>query len=132
MFVRADTMKMYQGDSARFLAIDSVRLFRTTFSLIGGKMVYDEARDIITISNAKRQHIWNDSTEIDADSVAMLMKERHVNRVYGIGHAFATDPLLEYPNSGRINQLQGENMMLVVEHDTAKRLYDMQSALSIY
>jgi lipopolysaccharide export system protein LptA len=132
MFVRSDTMKMYQGDSARFHAVGNVRLFRTTFSLTGGNMIYDQAKEIITVAQAKRQHIWNDSTEIDADSIAMLMKDRHVNRVFGIGNAFATNPLEEFPNSGRINQLQGESMMLVVEHDTAKRLYDMLSALSIY
>jgi len=132
MFVHSDTMKMYQGDSARFYAVGNARVFRSNFSMIGGTLVYDQARDIMTVSNAKRQHIWNDSTEIDADSVAMLMKDRHVNRVFGIGNAFATSPLEEFPNSGRINQLQGESMMLVVENDTAKRLYDMLSALSIY
>ncbi len=132
MFVHADTMKIYQGDSARFIAIDSVRLYRSNFSLTGGKLVYDQVHDVITVFQTKRQHVWNDSTEIDADSVAMLMKEHHIHRIFGIGHAFATSPMEELPNAGRVDQLEGENMMLIVEQDTARELYDMSNALSIY
>ena len=132
MFVRADTMKIYQGDSARFIAIDSVRLIRSNFSLTGGKLVYDELHDVMTVFKAKRQHIWNDSTEIDADSVAMLMKLHHINRIFAIGHSFATSPMEELPNTGRVDQLQGENMMLVVVQDTARELFTMSNALSIY
>jgi hypothetical protein len=62
----------------------------------------------------------------------MLMKDHHVKRVFAVGHAFATSPVEEFPNSGRIDQLEGESMMLVVEQDTARRLYDRMSALSIY
>ncbi len=137
MFVRADTMKLYQGDSARFIAIDSVRLYRSNFSLSGGKLVYDQIHDIMSVFQAKqmtdhRQHIWNDSTEIDADSVSMLMKEHHINKIYALGHAFATSPQEEFPNSGRIDQLEGDNMLLIVRQDTARELYDMSSALSIH
>ncbi len=132
MFVRADTMKMYQGDSARLVAIDSVRLMRGNFSLSGGKLIYDQVHDVMNVFHAPRQHLWNDSTEIDADSVAMLVKHRHIDRIFSVGHAFATSPMEEFPNSGRVDQLQGDAMMLVVDHDTARELYDMSSALSIY
>ena len=132
MFLRADTMKMYQGDSAHFVAIDSVRMLRSGFSLIGGRLVFDQVKDIINVFHSKRQRVWNDSTEIDADSVAMLMKDNHVKRVFAVGHAFATSPVDEFPNSGRVNQLEGESMMLVVEQDTARSLFDRTSALSIY
>ncbi len=132
MFVRADTMKMYQGDSARLLAIDSVRLLRSNFALMGGELIYDQVHDVMNIFNAPRQHLWNDSTEIDADSVAMLLKNRHINRIFAIGHAFATSPMAELPNSGRVDQLEGDEMMLVVSRDTARELYDMSSAISIY
>jgi lipopolysaccharide export system protein LptA len=138
MFLHARTMEMYQGDSARFIATDSVRMLRSNFSAIGGTLIYDEAREIMTISHSpqtsssNRQRIWNDSTEIDADSVLMLMTDRHINRIFGIGHAFATSPVEEFPNSGRIDQLEGERMMLVITQDTARQLYDMSNALSIY
>jgi lipopolysaccharide export system protein LptA len=137
MFVRADTMRLYQGDSARFLAIDSVRLYRSNFSLTGGKLLYDQVHDVMNVFQTKRmidhrQHIWNDSTEIDADSVAMLMKEHHINKIYGLGHAFATSPQDEFPNSGRVDQLEGETMLLMVRQDTARELYDMSNALAIY
>lgn len=131
-FLRSDTMTIYQGDSARFIAIDSVRLLRLGFGLIGGTLVYDQKREVMTVSKAKRQHVWNDSTEIDADSVAMVMRDRHIQRIYAVGHAFATSPLDEFPNSGRIHQLQGDSMMLVITRDTARQLYDLASALSIY
>ncbi|HET6401891.1 MAG TPA: OstA-like protein [Candidatus Kapabacteria bacterium] len=132
MFVRADTMKMYQGDSARLIAIDSVRLLRSNFALTGGELIYDQVHDVMNVFHAPRQHLWNDSTEIDADSVAMLLKNRHINRIFAIGHAFTTSPMEELPNSGRVDQLQGDEMMLVVDRDTARELYDISSALSIY
>ncbi|MFI5202466.1 MAG: OstA-like protein [Candidatus Kapaibacterium sp.] len=132
MFVRADTMKMYQGDSARLVAIDSVRLLRSNFALTGGELIYDQVHDVMNVFHSPRQHLWNDSTEIDADSVAMLLKNRHINRIFSVGHAFATSPMAELPNSGRVDQLQGDEMMLVVDRDTARELYDISSALSIY
>lgn len=132
MFVRADTMKMYQGDSARLEAIDSVRLMRANFSVSGGTLIYDQVHDVMNVFHAPRQHLWNDSTEIDADSVAMLLEHRHVRRIFAVGHAFATSPMEELPNSGRVDQLQGDDMMLAVDRDTARQLYDMSSALSIY
>ena len=132
MFVRADTMKMYQGDSAHFLAIDSVRLLRSDFSLTGGRLLYDQAHESMNVWHSPRQHVWNDSTEIDADSVSMLMKEHHIKRVFAVGHAFATSPMEEAPNTGRVDQLEGDIIMLVVEQDTARQLFAMSDALSIY
>jgi lipopolysaccharide export system protein LptA len=132
MFLRSGVMEMYQGDSARLIASDSARMLRANFSAIGGKLIYDQVHDVMTISNAPRQRLWNDSTEIDADSVSMLMKDRHINRIFAVGHAFATSPPEEFPNTGRIDQLEGEQMMLIVTEDTARQLYDMSNALSIY
>ena len=132
MFVRADTMRLYQGDSARFYAIDSVRLIRKDFSLSGGELIYDEAHDLMTVFHSKRQHLWNDSTEIDADSVSMHLKEHHLDKVCALGHSFATSPMAELPNSGRVDQLQGDNMLLIVTKDTVRELFSMDDALSIY
>ncbi|MDP4199052.1 MAG: LptA/OstA family protein [Bacteroidota bacterium] len=131
-FLRADTMKIFQGDSARFVAIDSVRLLRLGFSLIGGTLVYDQAREVITVSHSARQRVWNDSTEINADSIAMTMRDRHIQRIYALRHAFATSPVDSFPNSGRIHQLEGDSMVLIVTRDTARQLYDLGNALSIY
>ena len=132
MFVRADTMRIYQGDSARFVAIDSVRLLRGDLLLSGGEMIYNETKDIMTVFHAKRQHVWNDSTEIDCDSVAMILQQHHIKRAYMMGHAFSTSPQAEFPNSGRMDQLQGDYMILMVDRDTVRELYTINDALSIY
>jgi hypothetical protein len=132
MFVRSRVMEAYQGDSGRFIATDSVRMVRTNFSGSGGKLVYDQKRDIMTFSESNRQRLWYDSTEIDADSIAVVMVDKHVSRVFAVGHAFTTSPVSEFPSSNRINQLEGERMMLVVQNDTVRYLLDMNNALSIY
>jgi hypothetical protein len=62
----------------------------------------------------------------------MHMKEHHLQNVYALGHAFATSPEAEFPNSGRVDQLQGDNMLLVVTKDTVRELFSMDDALSIY
>jgi lipopolysaccharide export system protein LptA len=132
LFIRSSTMEAYQGDSTRFLADDSVKLYRTGFAAIGGRLDYRETINLMTLSNAKRQRLWYDSTEVVGDSVAMLLDHRKIKQVVAVGHAFATDIVGELPGSGRVNQLQAERIHMDILRDTVRNVVAVNNALSIY
>lgn len=134
-FVRSVTMQIFQGDSARFIATDSVRFMRANFSAIGGKMIYEQGSELIRLFQDDRQRLWFDSSEVVGDSIAIHLKDNSVERADAVGRSFTTSPL-EYPitdpNDERIHQLQGERMRLLVERDTVRNMLVTDNALSIY
>lgn len=132
LFIRAGTMEAFQGDSTRFLADDSVKLYRTGFAAIGGRLDYKERENLMTLSNAHRERLWYDSTEVVGDSVAMLLDHRKIKEVIAVGHAFASDPVGELSGSGRVNQLQAERIRMHIDHDTIREVRAINNALSIY
>ncbi|HET6511061.1 MAG TPA: OstA-like protein [Candidatus Kapabacteria bacterium] len=134
-FVKASEMEIFQGDSARFIATDSVRMIRSTFSATGGKMIYDQKNELIRLFANDRQRMWYDSTEIVGDSIAIHLKDNRVERAFAFGRTFATSPLEIAPSSAndeRVNQMQGESMTLRVERDTLRDMLVANNALSMY
>lgn len=130
--IKSLVMEAYQGDSAHFIATDSVKLFRSNFSAIGGKLYYSQQDSIMRIYGNKKQNMWYDSTEIDGDSIVTYQKERKLDHVIAFGHAFATDPYKDSTVTGRINQLSSQKMTLYVAKDTVRTLLAVDNALSIY
>jgi lipopolysaccharide export system protein LptA len=130
MFVKSRVMEAYQGDSIRFIATDSVRVLRGAFSARGEHIFFDDRAGLMTLSRGLRERVWNDSTEVDADSIALHIAHRKVERVDAIGHAFSSDPEPSAPN--RLNQLEGNMIFAYVENDSLKKLLDVGSALSLY
>jgi lipopolysaccharide export system protein LptA len=72
--IKSQIMEAYQGDSAHFLATDSVKLFRSNFSALGSKLYYAQSDGIMHLFGNKKQYIWYDSNEIDCDIIVMFHK----------------------------------------------------------
>jgi lipopolysaccharide export system protein LptA len=136
MFVKSRVMEAYQGDSIRFTASDSVRVLRGNFSAAGERVHFDDRAGLMTLSRGPaltgqpRERVWNDSTEVDADSIALHIAHRVLERVDAVGHAFSSDP--EPSDINRLNQLEGNLIIAYVENDSLKKLLDVGSALSLY
>jgi lipopolysaccharide export system protein LptA len=130
--IKSRVMEAYEGDSAHFIATDSVKLMRDNFSAIGGMLYYARKDSIMRLYGYKRQTMWNDSTEIDGDSIVMYQKEKKLDHVTSFGHAFATDPYTDSTVHGRMNQLSSQKMTLFVVKDTVRSLLAVDNALSIY
>jgi lipopolysaccharide export system protein LptA len=130
--IKSVVMEAYQGDSSHFIATDSVKLSRANFSAIGGKLYYSRTDSMMRLYGNSRQSMWNDSTEIDGDSIVMYQKNKKLDHVIAFGHAFATDPYKDSTVAGRINQLSSQKMTLFVVKDTVKELLAVDNALSIY
>ena len=128
----AKIMEAWQGDSSRFIATDSVRLYRSNLAAIGGKLFYTQRDGQMRIFGNKKQTMWFDSTEINGDSIVTYQKEKKMDRLIVFGHAFATDPYKDSTVSGRINQLSSQKMTLSVVKDTIRSLLAVDNALSIY
>lgn len=131
LFVIADTMHAYGGDSGRFVGIGHVRMMRTDFSGIGDEITYDRTHEVMRLIG-NRPRMWQDSTEIAADSLHLLTKQRKVDEIWGLGAAFASSKFEDSVVLNRINQLSAQRMLLKVSQDTIRYLLGMDNALSIY
>jgi lipopolysaccharide export system protein LptA len=130
--IKSLVMEAFDGDSSHFIATDSVKLWRSNFSAIGGKLYYTKNDSLMRLYGYKRQSLWNDSTEIDGDSVVMYQKNKKLDHVTSFGHAFASDPYKDSTVGGRINQLSSQKMTLFIVKDTVRSLLAVDNALSIY
>ncbi len=130
--IKSRIMEAYQGDSSHFIATDSVKLIRDNFAAIGGVLYYATTDSLMRLYGNARQSMWNDSTEIDGDSIVMYQKDQKLDHVVAFGHAFATDPYKDSTVSGRMNQLSSQKMTLFVVKDTVRSLLAVDNALSIY
>lgn len=130
--IKSKTMEAFTGDSAKFIATDSVILERSNFSGTCGKLIYYRSDSLLTMFGAKRQRIWYDSTEIDGDSIVMHQKNNKPETIVAIGHAFATSPYADSGTVGRISQLSSKTMTLSIVKDTIRTLLAVDNALSIY
>ncbi len=130
--VKSQIMEAYSGDSAHFIATDSVKLNRSNFSATGGKLYYSQKDSIMRIYGNKVQCMWYDSTEIDGDSIVTYQKEKKIDHVIAFGHAFATNPYTDPTVSGRMNQLSSQKMTMYIAKDTVRTLIAVDNALSIY
>lgn len=131
LFMIADTMQAYSGDSAKFIGLGHVRLIRSDFSGIGEELVYNRQTEFMRLVG-NRPRMWQDETEIAADSIHLFSRDRKVEYVWGLGGAFATSPFEDSLVSGRINQLTAQRMVLNVDDDTVRYLLGIDNALSIY
>ncbi len=130
--IKSLVMEVFQGDSAHFIATDSVKLFRANFSAIGGKLYYSQRDSMMRLYGNNKQSMWYDSTEIDGDSIVTYQKEKKLDHVVAFGHAFATDPYKDSTVKGRVNQLSSQKMTLYIVKDTVRKLMAVDNALSIY
>ncbi len=130
--IKSLVMEVFQGDSAHFIATDSVKLFRANFSAIGGKLYYSQRDSMMRIYGNNKQNMWYDSTEIDGDSIVTYQKGKKLDHVIAFGHAFATDPYKDSTVKGRVNQLSSQKMTLFIVKDTVRTLIAVDNALSIY
>ncbi|MEI8134188.1 MAG: OstA-like protein [bacterium] len=130
--IKSRIMEAFSGDSAHFIATDSVKMLRSNFAAIGGILYYSQRDSTMRIYGDKRQNMWYDSTEIDGDSIVLYQKLRKVDHVVAFGHAFATDPYKDSTVHGRVNQLSSQKMILSVKQDTLRSLLAIDNALSIY
>jgi hypothetical protein len=131
LFMIADTMEAYGGDSSKFIGKGHVRMRRADFSGIGEEVVYNRATEFMRLVG-NRPRMWQDSTEIAADSIHLFTVNKKVESVWGLGSAFATSPFEDSTIIGRINQLTSQRMLLKVDGDTVRYLLGVDNALSIY
>ncbi len=131
--IKSRIMEAYQGgDTAHFIATDSVRLARGNFAAVGKMLYYAQKDSTMRLYGNARQSMWNDSTEIDGDSIVMFQKNKKLDHVLAIGHAFATDPYTDSTVQGRMNQLSSQKMTLFVKENTVRSLLAVDNALAIY
>lgn len=107
LFMIADTLisKDSEADTAKFLlAFNSIKLTKTDLAGIADSLVYNYSDSSIRLF--QDPVMWNQKSQISADSMVFYIANEELDRVYMKDKAFAimTDTLLNY------NQMKGRQM----------------------
>jgi lipopolysaccharide export system protein LptA len=107
LFMTADTLisQDSEADTAKFLlAFRSIKLTKTTLAGIADSLVYNFSDSSVRLFDDPV--IWNDKSQISADSMVFFIVNEELDRVYMKDKAFAimSDTLLNF------NQMKGREM----------------------
>jgi lipopolysaccharide export system protein LptA len=75
--------------------------------------------------------LWLDSTQLRADSIVILLREKRLERVNAYANAFAASKN-DTANQDRIDQLTGENIIINVQNDTLRSIVAEGKAFNLY
>lgn len=89
---------------------------------------------IQTISEAspsERPRLWLDSTQLRADSILIVLEGKRLERINALGNAFSATKN-DSAQADRIDQLQGENIIISLRRDTLRSILAEGKAFSLY
>lgn len=129
LFMISDTLisQDSEADTAKFLlAFNSVKLTKTDLAGIADSLVYNYADSSIRLF--QDPVIWNQSSQISADSMVFFLANEELDRVFMKDKAFAimTDTLLNY------NQMKGREMTGYFKDGQMERLQIDGNGESLY
>ncbi len=84
--------------------------------------------DILT---NERPRLWLDSTQLRADSILVLLEGKRLERIDAFGNAFSATKN-DSAQALRIDQLQGENIIISLNKDTLRSIIAEGKAFSLY
>ncbi|MFN3758867.1 MAG: OstA-like protein [Algoriphagus aquaeductus] len=129
LFVAADTLISHdnEADSIKYLlAFHSVRLVKSDLSGRADSLYYNYADSSIQLF--RDPVLWNQKSQISADSMSFLIANEKLDRVFMKDKAFAimTDTLLNF------NQMKGRKMTGYFKEGQMEKLYIEGNGESLY
>ncbi len=79
----------------------------------------------------ERPRLWLDSTQLRADSIIVLLEGKRLERITANGNAFAASKN-DSAHQDRIDQLQGENIIISIQRDTMRSVVAEGKAFNLY
>ena len=79
----------------------------------------------------QRPRLWLDSTQLRADSIIVLLEGKRLERITANGNAFAASKN-DSAHQDRIDQLQGENIIISIQRDTMRSVVAEGKAFNLY
>ena len=123
--VRQDTL-VQQDSVYNFIANRNVKLFKSNLQAIADSSYVNNIDSTITLF--KRPVIWNDSTQISADTIRIFLKNKEVERIEFLSRPFA----INLENKNLYNQMKGKEMVAYFKNDELDSLFVNGNAETIY
>jgi len=134
LFIASKKMEAYQDSTNRFTAIDSVRIFRSTFSAVNSlTTLYRKDNRIVTYrleTDTKPPVIWNEDSQIFGDSILINMENRKLKLIEVKQNGFMLS--LNEGQKFRYDQMSGRNINMNFAEGQMSRIDVEGALLSIY
>lgn len=129
LVVTGRTMEAYRDSTRRYVVRDSVLFARNELSGRSGYALYRPSEGMVILLQSPV--VWYDENQITGDSVAVLLEENRLNRVFVSGRAMAvsrSDSTL----AERFDQLTGRELTLFFRDEAIERIEAVRNAISLY
>lgn len=130
MFLHADTLRAaFEGDTIKhrvLFAYHNVRIFKSDFQAACDSLIYTYKDS--TISCFKNPVLWTENTQLSADFVTILLKNRKFDKLNMYNAAFVAS----FEDSVKFNQIRGKNMFGFFSENKLNRLQVEGNGQSVY
>ncbi len=127
--VVAEKLEAFRQNQDKYIAYDSVEMIRGELRMKAQLANFDNINERISLYSSPI--VWNDSTQIVADSIIVRMENKHLRQIKAYGNAFSSsrDDTLY---SSRINQLSGQFINVSITDDSVRTILSRGDAKSLY
>jgi lipopolysaccharide export system protein LptA len=134
LMISAKMLESFDDTTKRLIATDSVRIVRSNFASVNEYTIYYKNGDRLETnrreSDSRPPVMWNENTQMSADSIKMIMKE---NRLQTIDLNSAASIITADKDSvNRYDQMSGKRIKMFFGKDGLERTEVDGNALSIY
>lgn len=127
--VIAEKMEAFRHKQDKYIAYDSVAMVRGELRMKAHIAEFDNRHERITLQ--KSPVVWNDSTQIIADSIIVQLQQKRLHTIEAFGNAFSSSRD-DTMYTSRINQLSGQYIRVNVLEDSVRQIFSKGDAKSLY
>jgi len=122
-------MEQFRDGDGVFLFKDSVRIVRNKLTAVAQNATFHKKSGEIILQGTPV--VWQDSTQLHADSIVIFMPDNKLRALHSFGNALAAtreDSL----DVNRINQIIGNEIEIKFDRDTIQAIFSYGNAKSLY
>ncbi len=130
LWLRADTIISFkqnpQDTNRNMLAYHKVRMFKSNFQSTCDSLTFSQQDSIFRLF--RNPIIWSDTSQMTADTVRILLKEKKIDRVFLKNNAL----IINSKDEVYYNQIKGREITAFFEGDNIRRMLTEGNAESVY
>ncbi|MBL7818217.1 MAG: LPS export ABC transporter periplasmic protein LptC [Saprospiraceae bacterium] len=130
LWLRADTIITFKPNPAdtfrTMLAYYKVRMYKKNFQSVCDSLSYTQQDSLFRFF--KDPIIWSDTSQLTADTMRMLLKDKKLDRVYMRNNGF----IINSKDEVYFNQIKGRDITAFFENDDLRRMNVDGNAESVY
>lgn len=134
LYVAAKSMDAYQDSTNRFVATDSVKMYRANFSAVNNlTTLFRKENKIFTHrleTDIKPPVVWYEESQLYGDSIYIRMEKKKLKQIDVLQNAFMLS--LNEGQKYRYDQMSGRQIFMHFEESEIKRIDVEGALLSIY